>query len=171
MSNLTNSLPLTPGIAQVPKSSGEPYLRLQLDSQTQAVLPMGQAQEVLVLPAERITPIPNMPDCVLGLLNQRSRVFWGIDLPQLLGLSPLEPHAHQYNLAIINVEDVPLALAVGEVKGVMRIAPDGIRSPVGTVASSLAPYLRGYVLKEEEILLAVDAHSLIHSPILQDLRF
>jgi len=35
-------------------------------------------QEVLVVRLV-ITQIPNMPGCVLGLLNQRNRVLWVID--------------------------------------------------------------------------------------------
>lgn len=149
------------------KSSGEAYLHLQLDSQTQALLAMKQAREVLTIPAERLTPIPNMPESVLGLLNQRSRVFWAIDLPQLLELSSLEPHLQEYNLAIVHFDNIPLALAVQGIKGVTRIDSEAIRSPLGAVAAGLAPYLQGCVLKQEEMLLVLDVGAIVRASVWQ----
>ncbi len=55
------------------KTSEHTYLKLQIDEQTSAVMPMAHVQEVLVVPVGRITLMPNMPACILGLLNQRSK--------------------------------------------------------------------------------------------------
>ncbi|MEO1558895.1 MAG: chemotaxis protein CheW, partial [Cyanobacteria bacterium J06632_19] len=40
---------------------------------------------------------------------------------------------------------------------------DEIGSPIGQVASSLVPYLRGCIVQEKEILLVLDAHAIVHS--------
>ncbi len=152
---------------QLQKNLGDPYLRLQLDRQTQAVLPMEDTQEVLVVPVGRIMPMPNMPACVLGLLNQRSRVFWVIDLPQMLELQPLDTEVQQYNLAIVRVGNIPLGLVVEKVKGEMRFTADLMQSPIGTVAPGLIPYLRGCLLQKTEVLLVLDAEAIVRSPILQ----
>ena len=151
---------------QLQKNLGDPYLRLQLDRQTQAVLPMEDTQEVLVVPVGRIMPMPNMPACVLGLLNQRSRVFWVIDLPQMLELQALDTEVQQYNLAIVRVGNIPLGLVVEKVKGVMRFTADLMQSPIGTVAPGLIPYLRGCLLQKTEVLLVLDAEAIVRSPIL-----
>lgn len=158
-----NTLPLAREANPSQKNSGEAYLRLQLDAQTQAVLPMQQIQEVLVVPAERLTPIPNMPEWVLGLLNQRSRVFWAIDLPCLLALSPPVQQAQEYNIAIARSGNTPLGLVVQKVQGAIRLSEAAIQSPVGNVAPGLVPYLRGCVLQQSEILLVLDAEAIVHS--------
>lgn len=160
-----NTSPASPAPIQL-STSEEPYLKFRLDSQTWAVLAMQYAQEVLVSPAQRITPMPNMPPAVLGLLNWRSRVLWVVDLAHMLQLQPLEANVQKYNLAIVRVGELPLALAVQQVEGVTRLAPDTIQSPVGTVTAGLIPFLQGCILQQQDILLALDAEAIVRSPAL-----
>lgn len=150
----------------VDRTSEDIYLKFQLDEQTHAILSMEHAQEVLTVPVGRITPMPNMPKCVLGLLNRRNRVLWVIDFAQMLKLQPLDINAQQYNMAIIRVGQVPLGLVVQKLKGVTRFTPDCIQFPQGLVTSNLAPYLHGYILQQKEILLVLNAKAIMHSPIL-----
>lgn len=172
-----NLSPLNVTIPTSQKKLGEPYLKIKLERKTFALLPMKYAQEVLVIPVSRLSPIPNMPSCVLGLLNQRSRVFWTIDLPQLLQLPPLDRDASgnalrayrsQYNLVIIQVGNLPLGLAVLEIQGTIRLSSEEIQSPLGTVLPGLIPYLQGCVLQEKEILLVLDAKAIFSASNLQE---
>ncbi len=86
---------------QIQTDLGEPYLRLQLDSQTQAILPMKYAQEVLVIQSHRLSSIPNMPSHIIGLVNQRNRLYWLIDLSLLLDLNFSCKTVREYNVAFI----------------------------------------------------------------------
>jgi len=127
----------------------------------------------LILPSRRLTPMPNMPAPMMGLMNRRSRVIWVVDLAQLLGLSMLDASStQQYMLILIQVGAVPLGLAVHQVEGITRLKPDAIQSPVGQVTSALVPYLRGCVLQQQsqkqEILLVLDGEAIAHSPILRN---
>jgi positive phototaxis protein PixI len=159
---------------QPQKPAGEAYLKFQLTRQTSAVFATPHVQEAVVLPARRLTPMPNMPPCMLGLMNRRSRVMWVIDLAQLLGLpNPDAPNLQynlQHNLVLIQAGTVPLGLAIQQVKGITWIQADSIQSPVGQVASSLVPYLRGCVLQQheqhQELVLVLDAEAIVQSPIL-----
>lgn len=145
---------------------GTPYLRLQLEQQTPAVLSMEHTQEVIIVPGERITPIPNMPRCVLGLVNRHNKVLWVIDLAQILNLEPLDTKAHHYQMVIIRVGQAPLGLVVQEVKGVTRFTSDCIQSQIGFVTTSLAPYIHGCILQHKEVLLVLNAEAIVRSPIL-----
>lgn len=144
----------------------QPYLRLTIGRDTHAALPMKNALEVLRIKRDRITPIPNMADCVFGLLNQRSRIFWVVDLSQLLEMQPIERSFQEYNLAIIRTLDAALGVVVPVIKGVTRFSLEDIQSPVGNVAPGLVPYLQGCVLEESQILLVLDAEAIINAPIL-----
>jgi twitching motility protein PilI len=146
---------------------GIPYLNLQLDSQTQVGLPMENTQEVLTTNRGRITPIPNMAKSVIGLLNQRSRVFWVINLAELLGLKSTTEEKQQYNIAIIKVGKIALGLAIEKIKGVIRVDYNQIQSPLGEVSDDLIPYLKGYVMYAEHKILILDADAIINSPLLQ----
>lgn len=144
----------------------QPYLRLTLGRDTHAALPMKNALEVLRIKRDRITPIPNMADCVFGLLNQRSRIFWVVDLSQLLEMQPIDRSSQEYNLAIIRTLDAALGVVVPVIKGVTRFSLEDIQSPVGNVAPGLVPYLQGCVLEESQVLLVLDAEAIINAPVL-----
>lgn len=150
------------------KNLGEAYLKFQLNQETSAVLSMSQAQEVFVLPVGRLTPMPNMPYYVLGLLNRRSKVLWVIDLAKMLGLPGDLTNVQHYNSVIINSGAVSLGVIVQAVEGVMRLKSESIQPPIGQVSSGLVPYLRGCVLLDTEILLVLDVEAIIRSPLLQN---
>lgn len=145
---------------------GDPYLRLQLDQQTAAILPMKFTQQVVVVPSRQVTPIPNMPNPVLGLLNQRSRVFWVVDLPQVLGLGSQNINSQQYNVVILQVGEASVGLVVNEVKGIARYTEDLIESHHGTVAANLVPYLQGCVMQPTGVLLVLHGEAILNSSIL-----
>jgi twitching motility protein PilI len=142
------------------------YLRFQLNKQAPAVLSMRYTQEAIVVPVESVTSMPNMPVCILGLMNWRSHIVWVVDLPRMLNLESLDNRFRQFSIIIIRVESVLLGLVVQEIKGTTKFMPDEIRSPVGQVASSLVPYLRGCVVQQKEILLVLDAQAIVQSSIL-----
>jgi twitching motility protein PilI len=162
-----NSANLVLQANQLKKNVGDAYLKLQLDRQTLAVLPLQYAQEAIIVPSRRITPMANMPACVIGLLNQRSKILWVVDLPEMIGLQPIERKLQNYNVAIIKVGNFPLAFAVGQVQGVIRFSVEAIQSPIGTVSESLTPYLRGLAIQDKEILLVLDSEAIVTASALQ----
>jgi twitching motility protein PilI len=153
------------------KATGEAYLKFRLNHQMPAVFPMRSVQEAMILPARRLTPIPNMPAPMIGLMNRRSRVIWVIDLAQLLEVSALDFNTHQHTLLLIQVGAVPLGLAVQQVEGTVRLSSDQIQSPLGQISTALVPYLRGCALQQQEqkpeILLVLDAEAIVQAPMLR----
>lgn len=155
-----NTQILTPQLNQV---VGDIYVKVQLDKNTSAILSMDYVQEVLIVPISRISPMPNMPHCILGLLNRRNRVLWVIDLAQVLNLS-LDTNAQQYHIVIIQVNQVSLALVVQEVKGVIRFTPDCIQSSIERACSDITDYIHGCVVQAQETLMVLNAEAIAHSP-------
>ncbi|BAY77537.1 MAG: chemotaxis protein CheW [Nostoc sp. ChiSLP01] len=143
------------------------YLKFQLNQQTGAVLSMKHTQEAILVPVESVTSMPNMPPCILGLMNWRSRIIWVVDLPRMLNLESLDYRVRQYSAIVIRVESLLLGLVVQEIKGTIRFVADEIHSPIGQVASSLVPYLCGCVVQEKEILLVLDSQAIVQSSILR----
>lgn len=165
-----NSSALAIPFTSTQKPAGDAYLKFQLDDRTQAVFSMRHVQEVLTLPARRLTPMPNMPASMLGLMNRRSRVLWLIDLAQILGLSVLDTNVQQYTLILIQVNAVSLGLAIQQVDGITRIHADAIQPLTGQVSPTLLPYVRGCALQQhdhkQEMLLVLDAEAVLQSPVL-----
>jgi positive phototaxis protein PixI len=138
------------------QSIAQPYVQLQIGTLTVAI-EMQLCQEMIVVPSDRLTLLPNMPAQVLGLISHRSTVFWVLDLSQLFGLGFLEPSLQEYQIAVLrSPDDVPLGIAVEAVKGVARFSTEEILSPVGVVDPGLIPYLRGCVGQAESMVLVLD---------------
>jgi twitching motility protein PilI len=155
------SLPLSASV-----KAEETYLGLQLDAQTQVVLSTRQTQEVVSLSRNRITPIPMMSESVLGLVNHRSRVFWLIDLPHLLGLAPLEEEQPEFQVVIVRSGNIPLGVGVRQILGIFRFSTQVIQSPIGKVSPEIVPYLKGCILLQEKgFFLVLDGDSLVNRPI------
>ncbi len=161
----TSALALPVGHSQ--KTVGDAHLKFHLGQKTPACFAMTHVQEAIVLPAHRLTPMPNMPASLLGLMNRRSRVVWVVDLALMLGVSRLSPSVQQYSLVMIQVGTVPLGLAVQRIEGIRWVQQEAIQSPLGQVTSALVPYLRGCILQPQEIVLVLDAEAIVQSPILQ----
>lgn len=161
--------------------AGAACLSFELNEQTPALFSMQQVQEVIVVPSQQITPMPNMPPCVLGLSTRRSRVMWLVDLAHMLLSTPLPSNIRNYNVVIIRVaqplqqqtmrmatahDQALLGLIVPTMRGVIRFSPDLIQTPQGQFAPSLKPCLRGCLLQQNEMLLVLDAEAIARSPVL-----
>jgi positive phototaxis protein PixI len=144
------------------------YLRFTLGGQP-ALLPTRQVQEAIATPAARITPMPNMAPALLGLINRRSRVLWVVDLALLLGLPTAYPNSQQYNLVLLQVGAVSLGLRVSQIDGILSLPPQHLQPAPTHVPPGLVPFLRGCVVQEGAVLLALDGEALLRAPALQAL--
>jgi positive phototaxis protein PixI len=116
--------------------------------------------EILPLPEQEVTPIPDMPSWVLGAYNWRGEVLWVVDLAMLLGMRSTSNRAWSHHkLLITHTPESRLGLAVWEVEDMLWCNPDQIESaPANTVTAALAPVLQGYTLGSAgEMLLVLDA--------------
>ena len=143
----------------------EQFLRLHLVPDTKVLLSIQQVGEVLTIPVGQIVPIPHMPACVMGVHNWRGEVLWMVDLGHLCGLTPY----YQQTIRIAHTAVVlqgydgastqksqTLGLVVDRVEDVEWCDPNVIQPlPLSTLASELAPLLRGYWWKSDDAMLAV----------------
>ncbi|PPS39113.1 chemotaxis protein CheW [Chroococcidiopsis sp. TS-821] len=153
---------LTSQLHRPETSVGDSYLRFQINADTPALLAMKYVQEVLIVPTTRITPMPNMPECILGLFNRRNRILWAVDLALMLLAQPIDASSQQYHSAIVRVGETPLSLIVREIQGVTRVTSNV--QPAAGESTALLPYLEGYVWQQQEKLLVLDAKAIVNSP-------
>jgi positive phototaxis protein PixI len=174
-SSLSRLQELLPQLFQSTQLPGDPYLRCQLVPEVSALLSMAYVQESLLVPGEKITPIPNMSPFVIGLMNSRDRVFCAIDLAQLLGLSSPYSYSRQYHIIVIRVsqfldrqsaseQELLLGLVVNRVQGITRVMSDAMRSPQGNFPPSLTPYIRGCVVEKDQPLPVLDPGAIANAP-------
>ncbi len=147
------------------KKLGAPHLWVRLNAEAPVAIAMPAVQAVVTIPTQRITPMPNMPKHILGLVNRRSQVLWVIDLSKMLGLAALNLRRPELHIVILEVDQQQLAFAVPHIEGVMRFMPEEVISPLGNFSAELVPYLQGWLPHEHETLLVLSARSLVTSPL------
>ncbi|HIK37037.1 MAG: chemotaxis protein CheW [Geminocystis sp.] len=119
---------LLPQLFTPQQLAGKLYLRCAVGGNS-VLVEITQIDESLLVEAEKITPIPQMPPHVMGLINSRQRVFFVVDLPQFLGFEPLPHNSRRYHILVAEKtagghNPLFLGLAVNRIEGVTRILPE-----------------------------------------------
>jgi positive phototaxis protein PixI len=166
MQTLSHSV-ISEGKMSVQQETGlDTCLKFLIDPQTIGLLESEFTQEVLTIRASHIMPVPNKPSCILGILSRRRRVYWAIDLAMLLGLQPLDQNIRLYEVVLISVQQLSLALIVPKVFGVVNIPNDTIDQSISAAPATLRPYLKGFINDKGEFSYLLKAENIVQSTIL-----
>ena len=177
-STLTRLQQLLPELFQPLVVTGDLYLRFQLTAEIPALLPMARVQEALLVPATAISPLPNLPAFTIGIMNARDRVFWVVDLGQLLGLPPIPTNPRDYQVVVIQLAatdpesfdptdlsiEPSLGLAVRQVRGVARFESQQLQLAVSGVPECLQPHLLGCFIEANERVLVLNPATIATAP-------
>ena len=157
---------LASSLDQENKDPRNVYLKIYIDPQTQALLPMKNIQEATILPSRLLTTMPNMPSYILGLTNRRGRVMWVVDMSQIMGLSKTSFIPPKIDILVVKIGDSITALAIHKIEGTMRILSEDINAVPSHLSLALIPYLQGCVLKDRDIFLVLDMEAIAQSSLL-----
>ena len=148
------------------QTTGEAYLKFQLAPRVPAVFAARAVEEATVLPTSQVTAIPNMPSCMIGLVNRRTRVIWLANLVKLLGMPIPERPTQQYSTVIVKAGS-SLGLIVDEIDGIIHLPAESLQAPPAQVNPILVPYLKGCAVQDDQILLVLDAEAVLQSSVFQ----
>ncbi len=146
--------------------AGEAYLKFQLAPRVPAVFAARAVEEATVLPPSQVTAIPNMPPCMLGLVNRRNRVIWIANLVRLLGMPVPDRPRQQYSMVIVKAGST-LGLMVDAINGIIHLPADALQPPPPQVNPILVPYLRGVAVQADQTVLVLDAEAILQSSVFQ----
>lgn len=146
---------LLPEVFNPKPQTGDLYLRLDISSSLHAAIPLKRVVETLRLPAQRITPIPNMPPHALGLMESRNKIFWVLDLAKRLAIPQNRTRIREHNIVIVALptlsyspsqesESLLLGLSVHQIQATLRLTPEELNFETGNIASELQPYFQGW---------------------------
>lgn len=142
----------------------EQYIRFFLDDILLAV-PLASALEIGYRP--EVTPLPNLPDWVLGISNIRGEIVSIVDLKGFFGLS-YKATGIKRRIIIVHNEEIKVGLVVDRIMGIfyldrsnknIQISPYEEKNPV----SKLASYISGVVNFEDNLLNMLDIEKLLSS--------
>lgn len=168
---------LLPQLFQPVEVAGDPYLRFQLTPFIPALLSMERVAEAVLVPANSISPLPNMPSFTMGMINARDRVFCIVDLAQLIGVASPLLNQQEYQVIVMNLpgsdlvtnalpSNKLLGLAVSRVQGISRLSTGQWQAVGRKVPEMLAPYLQGCLWEKNQQIVVMDTESILASPFL-----
>jgi purine-binding chemotaxis protein CheW len=117
-----------------------------------------------VAPPVNITPLPNVPDWMIGVTNMRGDVVSIVDLRVFLGLErSAQGQARRMLVVRTSQEDMVTGLIVDRVRGICRLPPEQFTTPTSSFEDPVAPYLRGVSEHKGGLLVLLDADRLLLS--------
>lgn len=158
--SIVNSLDLLALDEPLPPETRQRLLRFPCCEES-ALLPLDDITEIIRLNVTEILPVPEMPNCVLGICNWRGEMLWLVNLNQLVGATPLTFAETVTPIAmVIQVNEQVVGLVVSQVHDIelhdlqlLQPAVTGLFSP------QLLPFVKGVLLGGRGIVLDVTAIS------------
>jgi len=104
----------------------------------------------------QITPVPQAPSFVEGVINLRGQIIPVVDLRKRFNLEEND-HKEDVKVVIIEVEDNILGLIVDSVSEVLNIPSDSINPPPALVANGIgAEYIKGIGQYNDKMIILID---------------
>jgi positive phototaxis protein PixI len=126
------------------------FIEFQIDDWTTAAFEAAVVHEVLSIKAQNVVPVPNMPSSIFGLMSRRDRIYWVVDLAMMMGLQPLSNESDEYEIMILNVRNLLLAVAVPKVKGMITVSSSLVSTSIQSCPITLKSYAKGCMTLEQE---------------------
>jgi purine-binding chemotaxis protein CheW len=140
------------------KRMAEAYIAFELAGTTYAV-PSSVVQQVEMI--EQITPVPNAPPAVEGVVYSRGQVIPAVSLRSRFGFEKI-PIGLRTRLIVVNIGDRTVGLIVDTAREFISIAPNTIQAPNDTISGMSGKYLKGIATMADRIILILDLEQVIN---------
>ena len=145
------------------RESGEEQYAIFTLAGTEYAVPLGNVLEIGRPP--NATPVPNVPDWVLGVANLRGDIISMVDLRAFLGMQR-RSFGRDNRILVVQADQavVTTGLVVDRINGIGYLAEDQIGPPHGPIEDQVTPYLRGVYEHDGRLLVVLDLDGLLLSP-------
>jgi purine-binding chemotaxis protein CheW len=111
-----------------------------------------------------VTPLPNVPDWVLGVSNLRGDLISVVDLRMFFGLERTTfTESARMLVGRTSQEDLTIGLIVDQAQGIRQLPIEQIEKPTAGIESQISPYLLGTYEHEGNLLVVLDLDSVLAS--------
>jgi purine-binding chemotaxis protein CheW len=139
------------------KNVSETYILFEIAGTTYAVASQSVQQVEMIT---HITPLPNAPPFVEGVVFTRGQVVPAINLRTRFGFERA-PLTTRTRLIVTNFNGRVVGLIVDSAREFMSIAAEAIQPPPQSMASVSGRYLKGIVTMGERIVLLVSIDQIL----------
>jgi purine-binding chemotaxis protein CheW len=135
----------------------EPFILFKLDNTTYGI-PSKVVQQMEMI--EKITPVPNAPSFVEGVVYTRGQVIPAINLRVKFGFEKI-PYDLRTRLIVIHSQNRTVGLIVDTAKEFIVVPENSIQPPPEQISSSHNQYLSGIATLDHRIVLILDLEKLL----------
>ena len=110
-----------------------------------------------------VTPIPNAPDFVDGVITLRGEIIPIVDLGKRFHFDEVvfnEDDELLRGIIVINVEELIIGVMIDQINRVIEINSANIQPPPHMISGIGTEYIQGVVKLEENLLVILDIHKL-----------
>jgi len=125
---------------------------------------MGHIDEVVRNPS--ITPVPGLPEWVLGVTNLHGDIVSVVNLPRFLEIET-PTHRKDVSMVVARAADQRIGLVVDDTEVIYTFPAEQVISPPFKVPTQLVSYLRGAVERQDEFIRLLDCEHLLLGPQMQ----
>ncbi len=138
----------------------EPYVLFDLAGTAYAV-PSRVVQRMEMV--EHVTPVPNAPPFVDGVVFSRGKVVPAVNLRRRFGFDRAA-YDLKTRLIVIAHADRTVGLIVDSAREFVTIAPEAIQPPPEMMAGTSGRYLRGVATAGDRVILVLDVAGVLEAP-------
>ncbi len=144
--------------AEENKKQGRQYIRFILNSTVFAV-PMQNAMEIDYVP--EVTPLPNLPQWILGICNLRGDLVSVVDLRQIFDLKSGGADTAK-KLILIQNEDISTAIIVDKIVGMLFADEQKTKIDTNTMANTpFSKFVRSTISLDRQTVHLLDVDVLM----------
>jgi purine-binding chemotaxis protein CheW len=139
------------------QNASEPFILFELADTTYGIHSQSVQKVELV---EHITPVPNAPLAVEGVVFSRGQVVPAINLRARFGFEK-KPHDLRTRLIVINTGNRVIGLIVDSAREFISIQGDIIQPPSEAISTMKGKYLEGIATLGERLILILNVAEVI----------
>ena len=114
-----------------------------------------------IIRPQRLTPLPQAPPFIDGVINLRGAVIPVVDLRKRFGMAAREESTVSTRLLIVRLSSQTLGLVVDDVTEVITVPVKDIKPPPALSESSVANHLLGVCLSGDSLVMLLDIDKLL----------
>lgn len=145
------------------------YFFVQLRQSIKVVLPLNSVKEVISLSYGEVCPIPGVAPALLGVVNQRGKLLWVLDLGDLLKIPPsVENIRSQANLTLLilknRLNERQVGCVVAALKGVVALDSTELQAlDTQNFTPTLKSFSSAIAIVEQEAVAALDINAILNN--------
>ncbi|MDP2234145.1 MAG: chemotaxis protein CheW [Actinomycetota bacterium] len=99
-----------------------------------------------------VTPIPCVPDYILGVVNIRGEIISVTDIARMMRLGAFAEDEGQATAIVIQNDDCTSAIVVDEIGDILDVPRDAVEPPLSTMDRSQAEFIAGSIFIDGRLI-------------------